>query len=264
MEKATFFGTLAVSILITGSIMMAGSIMAFFDIPSIMIVIGGGGFSMYIAYKSDTVKNALYMIKQSYMAPDEFDYLKVISTILSTADVARKEGVLALDAKMAEIDNPYMRRALQMVVDGVDVGIIEEVLMTEVESTANRHTEVKGAIDFFGASLPAFGMIGTIMGLVLLLGNLDDPASIGPNMAVALITTFYGAVAANVLFIPIGKKVDQRNNIEALHMEIIARGCLMIAAGIHPRIIQERLLAYVSGKDRARFNDIHLEKELKE
>ncbi|MFA7146454.1 MAG: MotA/TolQ/ExbB proton channel family protein, partial [Candidatus Riflebacteria bacterium] len=87
---------------------------------------------------------------------------------------------------------------------------------------------------------------------------------IGPNMAVALITTFYGAVAANVLFIPLGKKVDQRNNIESLYLEIIARGCLMIASGIHPRIIQERLLAYVSQKDRGRFNEIHLAKELKE
>jgi chemotaxis protein MotA len=264
VEKATFFGTIAVSVLLAASIMMAGSLKAFYDVPSIMIVIGGGLFSMFIAYNTETVKKALYMIKQAYMAPDEFDYLKIISTILSTADVARKEGVLALDAKMSEIDNEYMRRALQMVVDGVDVGIIEDILMTEVDATANRHTEVKGAIDFFGASLPAFGMIGTILGLVLLLGNLDDPAAIGPNMAVALITTFYGAVAANVFFIPLGKKVDQRNNIESLYLEIIARGCLMIASGTHPRIIQERLLAYVSQKDRGRFNEIHLAKELKE
>jgi chemotaxis protein MotA len=264
MEKATFFGTLGVSVMLVVSIMMAGSIKAFFDIPSIVIVFGGGLISMYIAYNFETVSKALYMIKQSYMAPGEFNYLKVISVILSTADVARKEGVLALDAKMAEIEDTYMRRGLQMVVDGVDINLIEEVLMVEIDATANRHTEVKGAIDFFGASLPAFGMIGTVMGLVLLLGNLDDPAAIGPNMAVALITTFYGAVAANVLFIPLGKKVDQRNNIEALYMEIIAKGCLMIAGGIHPRIIQERLLAYVSEKDRGKFNEIHLAEELKE
>lgn len=264
MEKATLIGTVASILLIATSIMMAGSLKAFFDVPSIVIVFGGGLFSMYIAYKAETVTKALYMIKQAYVAPDEFDYLKIISTILSTADVARKEGVLALDAKMSEIDNEYMRRGLQMVVDGVDIGLIEEILTTEIDSTANRHTEVKGVIDFFGASLPAFGMIGTILGLVLLLGNLDDPAAIGPNMAVALITTFYGAVAANVLFIPLGKKVDQRNNIESLYLEIIARGCLMIASGIHPRIIQERLLAYVSQKDRGRFNEIHLAKELKE
>lgn len=264
MEKATFFGTLAVTILLIFSIKLAGSLSAFFDVPSILIVFGGGLFSMFIGYKTETVMKALYMIKQSYMAPDEFDNLKIISTILSTAEVARKEGVLALDAKMAEIENDYMRRGLQMVVDGVDVGLIEEIMSTEIDSTANRHTEVKGTIDFFGASLPAFGMIGTILGLVLLLGNLDDPASIGPNMAVALITTFYGAVAANVLFIPLGKKVDQRNNVEALYMEIISKGCLMIAGGVHPRIIQERLLAYVSQKERSKFNEIHLAKELKE
>ncbi len=219
---------------------------------------------MFIAYQADSVKKALFMIKQSFMAPDEFDKLSIISTILSVADVARKEGVLALDAKMGEIENPFMRRGLQLVVDGTDIAIIQEIMSSEVDATANRHTEIKGVIDFFGASLPAFGMIGTVMGLVLLLGHLDDPAAIGPNMAVALITTFYGAVAANAIFIPIGKKVDQRNNIEAQYMEIIAKGCLMIASGTHPRIIQERLLAYVSESDRAKFNEIHLAKELKE
>lgn len=264
MEKATVFGFGAVALMICASIMSSGSLKAFFDIPSIIMVFGGGLCSMFIAYQADSVKRALIMIKQSFAAPNEFNKLSIISSILTVADIARKEGVLALDAKMTEIEDPFMRRGLQLVVDGTDVGIIEEVMMSEVDNTANRHTEIKGVIDFFGASLPAFGMIGTVMGLVLLLGHLDDPAAIGPNMAVALITTFYGAVAANAVFIPIGKKVDQRNSIEAQYMEIIAKGCLMIASGTHPRIIQERLLAYVSETDRAKFNEIHLAKELKE
>ena len=100
------------------------------------------------------------------------------------------------------------------------------------------------------------------MGLVGLLGNLDDPSSIGPNMAVALITTFYGAVAANLLFIPYGKKIEERSQAEQLYGEIIARGCLFIAAGVHPRIIQERLLAFLSEKSRVQFNELHLSEEL--
>jgi chemotaxis protein MotA len=196
------------------------------------------------------------------MAPREFNYMKLISNILMTAEVARKEGILALDARLAEIEEPFMARSLQMVIDGVDVKIIEDILDTELDSRADRHTEVKKAVDFLASVIPAFGMIGTIMGLVGLLGNLDDPSSIGPNMAVALITTFYGAVAANLLFIPYGKKIEERSVEEQLYGEIIARGCLFIAAGVHPRIIQERLLSFMSEKEKVQFNELHLSEEL--
>ncbi len=262
MDNTTFFGSVFGFLLITIGIKMAGNLGAFINIPSVFVVFGGGFSALCVAYSYDKIRAAMGMLRACYTAPRDFNYMKLVSNILMTAEVARKEGILALDSRIAEIEEPFMARALQMVIDGVDVKIIEDILDTELDSRANRHTDVKAAVDFLASVIPAFGMIGTIMGLVGLLGNLDDPSSIGPNMAVALITTFYGAVAANLLFIPFGKKIEERSAAEQLYGEIIARGCLFIAAGVHPRIIQERLLAFMSEKSRMQFNELHLSEEL--
>lgn len=262
MDNSTVLGTVAGFLLITIAIKMGGNLIAFISIPSIFIVFGGSLSAMCVAFSFDRVKAAMGMIKSCYIQPPEYNYMKLVSNVLMTAEVARKEGILALDARLAEIDEPFMARALQMVIDGVDIKIVEDILDTELDSRANRHTDVKSAVDFFASVVPAFGMIGTIMGLVGLLGNLDDPGAIGPNMAVALITTFYGAVAANLLVIPYGKKLEERSAAEQLYGEIIARGCLFIGAGVHPRIIQERLMAFMSEKSRAQFNELHLSEEL--
>lgn len=263
MDKTTVFGTTFGFLLIVVAIKLSGSVMAFIDVPSMFVVFGGSIGACCVAYSWERTRNALVMMRQCYVQPAEYNYLKIISNILMTADVARKEGILALDSRLAEIEDAFMARGLQMVVDGVDVKIIEEVLTTELDSRANRHGDLKNAIDFIASVTPAFGLIGTIMGLVGLLGNLSDVSSIGPNMALALVTTFYGAVAANMLLIPYAKKIDERSQDEQLYGEIIARGCLLIAAGMHPRIIQERLLAFLSNKSRVLFNELHLTEELK-
>lgn len=262
MDNSTLLGTLVGGAFIVLGIKLAGNLRAFIDIPSIMIVFGGGTAAMFIAYKAETVKAAFGMIRSCYISSKEFNYMKLISSILMVAEVARKEGILALDSRVSELEDKFMARGLQLVIDGVDVKIIEDILDTELDSRANRHVDTKAAVDFLASVLPAFGMIGTIIGLVGLLGNLEDPASIGPNMAVALITTFYGAVAANLLVIPFGKKIEERSKVEQLYGEIIARGCLFIAAGVHPRIIQERLLAFMSERTRLTFTETHLAEEL--
>ncbi len=262
MDNNTLIGSITGALLILIGIKLSGDLGIFFDIPSMMIVFGGGFCAMFVAYSHETVMSTLGLVKSAYMAPREFNYMKLVSSILMTADVARKEGILALDSRIAEVEEPFMARGLQMVIDGVDVKVIEDILDTELDSRANRHGDVKSALEFLGSVLPGFGLIGTIIGLIGLLGNLDDPSSIGPNMAVALITTFYGAVAANLLIIPFSKKMDERSKAEQLYGEIIARGCLFIAAGVHPRIIQERLLAFMSEKTRITFNELHLSEEL--
>ena len=262
MDNNTVLGTLLGFLLIAIGIKMDGNLSAFINIPSVFIVFGGGLSAMAVAFSSERMRAALNMIKFCYMAPKEYNYMKLISSILLTADVARKEGILALDSRIAEIEEPFFARGLQMVVDGVDVKLIQDILDTELEARAARHADIKGALDFLASVVPAFGMIGTIMGLVGLLGNLDDPTSIGPNMAVALITTFYGAVSANLLFIPYGKKAEERSVAEQMYGEIISRGCMLIAGGVHPRIIQERLLAFMSDRSRVQFNELHLSEEL--
>lgn len=263
MDKATIIGSVLGMALIIGSIKLTGSIRAFVDIASMMIVFGGSIGACMVAYTWKRTRISLQMMKQCFFAAKEYNYLKAISSLLMVADIARKEGILALDSRLAEIEDPFMVRGLQLVVDGVDISIIEDVLQTELDWRANRHAEIKESIDLIGAMTPAFGLIGTIMGLVNLLGNLSDVSTIGPNMAVALVTTFYGAVAANLFFIPFAKKVEERARAEAMYGEIIARGCLLIASGMHPRIIRERLLAFMSSQGRAEFVALHLDEELR-
>jgi chemotaxis protein MotA len=263
MDKMTVFGLVWASLLVMGGMKMSTGLMAFIDIPSMAIVFGGAFGGMCIAYSYNRVRVAFMMMKAVFLAPPEFDYLKMISTILQASEVARKEGILALDSKINEIDNAFLKRGLQMVVDGVDVAIVESTMTCELDCRAARHDDVKTAMDLISSIAPAFGLIGTIIGLIGLLGNLSDPATIGPNMAVALITTFYGAVWANAVMTPFSKKLQERSNDESLYGEIIMRGCLLIAAGAHPRIIQERLLAHLPEAERLKFAEMALDQDLK-
>lgn len=264
MDKITIFGVFWGFFLILFGIKRGGSLGAFVDFASMLIVFGGTFGAACVSYSFPRLKAAWVMIKGCFRSPEEFDYLKIISNILQASEVARKEGILALDSRIGEIDDPFMARGLQMVVDGVDVNVVDSVMTAELDARKLRHDDVKETIELFAGIAPAFGLIGTIIGLVGLLSKLDDPTTIGPNMAVALITTFYGAVLANLFFIPFGKKVEHRSNQEILYGEIIARGCLMIAAGTHPRIIQERLLANLPDPERKRFAEVYLSEELQE
>ena len=264
MDKITTFGSIfAFSCLLIGLKLGGGEVLAFWDFPSIIVVFGGAAGSLCISYSWDRFRAMFAQMKQTYISSPDYDYLKIISNILSISEVARKEGILALDSKIAEIENPFLQRGLQMVVDGVDVKIIEEVMTAELDSRADRHGDIKASIDFLASIVPAYGLMGTILGLVGLLRNMDDPSAIGPAMALALITTFYGAVAANMFLMPWAKKLEERSNDEQLYGEMISRGCLLIAGGVHPRIIQERLLAHLSDKSRVQFNELHLSEELK-
>ncbi len=264
MDKVTIGGTvLGFMAMIIGVKLGGGQVLAFWDFPSVIIVFGGSMGGMCIAYSWERVNAMFAGIKLAYGAPKEYDYLKLVSSILSISEIARKEGILSLDSRIAEIEEPMLQRGIQMVVDGIDVKLIAEVLDNEIESASSRHADIKSTIDFYASIAPAFGLIGTILGLVGLLRNMDDPSSIGPNMALALVTTFYGAVFANMLMMPFGKKLEERSNAEIQFGQMIAKGCLMISAGVHPRIIQERLLSFLSTADRVKFNELHLDEELK-
>ncbi|NLM16207.1 MAG: hypothetical protein GX221_00615 [Candidatus Riflebacteria bacterium] len=258
MDRNTLVGSILGIVLIGTSIKMGGNLGVFIDLPSILIVFGGAMTAMMVSYDMQTIKAAMIAVWRIFKAPEKFDSVKLVSDMLNISEIARKEGILALDAKISEIENPFLARCLQMVVDSVDMKIIEEVAETEIEERSNRHASVKSALDFYASVLPAFGMIGTIIGLVGLLSNLDDPSTIGPNMAVALVTTFFGTVSANLFFIPAGNKLTERSQAEQLYSEIVAKGCLFIAAGVHPRILQERLLAYLPASQRADFAEKHL------
>ena len=262
MDKTSVIGTIMGFALVIIGIKLSGNLKMFFDIPSMFIVFGGGCCALLVGFKWEKVKSAFKGIKLAYTSPKDYNFMKIISSILTLAESARKEGILSLEPKIAEIEEPFLARLMQLVVDSVDTKLIEEVIDTEISATSRRHADVKDAIDLLASVTPAFGMIGTIIGLVCLLGNLDDPSSIGPNMSIALVTTFYGSVLANLILIPLGKKLEERASEEDMYNDIIGRGVILIASGTNPRIIQEKLLSYLSEKSRASFNELHLAEEL--
>lgn len=264
MDKITIFGTLfAISCLLTGLKMGGGDVMTFLDFPSVLVVFGGSLGTIWIAYSWERIATLFSQIREAYRAPAEFNHLKIVGQILTISDTARKSGILSLDSKITDVENPFLQRGLQMAVDGIDIKIIEDVMTTEINSRALRHADVKSSVDFYASVIPAYGLIGTILGLVSLLRNMDDPSTIGSSMALALLTTLYGAIAANMFLLPWGKKIEERSNSEQLYGEIILRGCLLIAAGVHPRIVRERLLALLPGQSRLQLTELQLAGELK-
>jgi chemotaxis protein MotA len=158
---------------------------------------------------------------------------------------------LALDRDVESIDNRLLKLGLQMAIDGTRPEVIEEILRAEMLSVSLRHKETKAVLDQLGRFAPAFGMIGTLLGLVIMLGNLNDPSSIGSGIAVALLTTLYGAVLANGLALPLAERLAYRSRLETLSLEIVLRGVLAIQSGEHPRVIEQRLLTHVAPSSRA-------------
>lgn len=243
MDIATLIGILSGTGLIVGAIAMGGNLGAFFDLPSIAIVAGGTIASTLVMFPLKVVLGSIQVGMKAFTAktPDEDE---VIQEILKLSDIGRREGLLSLEK--AQVDNDFLRRGVRMVADGSAPNLVRAVMETEIEFMRQRHRRGQSVFKGMGAMAPAFGMIGTLVGLVQMLQNLSDPSAIGPAMAVALLTTFYGAVASNVLFLPMARKLEERSNEEAFFMEISVDGVMAIQNGENPRVVQERLHAYLS------------------
>lgn len=261
MDKTSVVGTVLGLVLVAAGIGF-GSLKSFIHLDSMFIVFGGSLSALLVAYKMERFKAVLNGIKMVYQLPKEYNFMKLISNILTLSEAARKEGLLALESRIAGIDEPFLARLMQLVIDSVEPNLINEVIETEIASTSQRHADIKDALDFLASITPAFGMIGTIIGLVNLLKDLSDPSTIGPNMSIALITTFYGTIVANLFIMPFAKKLEERAAAEDMYNEIIGRGVILIASGTNPRIVQEKLLSYMSQKSRTIFSELHLSEEL--
>jgi chemotaxis protein MotA len=169
---------------------------------------------------------------------------ELIELLVSLTESARRDGLLSLERRLSELNDPFLVLGLQMAVDGTPPELIESVLRTEMETTYNRNKQGKSLIDQMGKMGPAFGMIGTLLGLIMMLGNLSDPDALGPGMAVAMITTLYGAVLANVVCIPFSEKLAYVSQQEMLAMEVTIRGVLSIRDGDSPRSVEQKLSAF--------------------
>jgi chemotaxis protein MotA len=249
MDLATILGLVAAFTLLVISILLGGSLLSFIDIPSVVVVIGCTTAALFIGYPGGVVLNALKAAKTAFFAPS-YDPGKTIELLADLSNRARREGLLSLEAAAEQADDDFLKRGLLMMADGHEASTIESVLFDEIGKIEERHRGSVGVFDAMGAYGPAMGMLGTLIGLVLMLGSLEDPSTIGPKMAIALLTTFYGAILANLVGIPIANKLKVRSAQEIAHKELIAAGLLSILAGENPRFMVERLNATLAPSQR--------------
>ena len=254
MDLATIIGLIGavVSILIT--LLLGGSFSAFVDYPSMVIVIGGTTFCVMTSFSMEEVGGFAKIIRNAFMVK-VMSANETIQLITGFAEKARREGLLALEDAMGEVTDSFLQSGLQLVVDGTDPELVQDILQTELAFVEDRHKNSQEMLNKASMYAPAFGMIGTLIGLIQMLSSLDDPSAIGPGMAVALLTTFYGAVLANVVFLPLKSKLEVRSKQEILLKEIIIEGLLSIQAGNNPRIVEEKLSVFLSPKMRDKGKD---------
>jgi len=244
MDLATFIGIIASFSLLVSAIMMGSGLAAFINIPSILIVLGGTICATMINYPLKDVIRSIKIVQNAFFAKT-LTFGEIIANFVNYATRARKEGILALEATLPEIQDDFLKKGLQLTIDGLEPQSITEILETEIAFIEDRHRLGAEMFQTMGTFSPAFGMIGTLIGLVQMLQSMDDPSTIGPSMAVALITTFYGAVLANVLFLPLSGKLKTRSKEESLHKEMILHGIISLSRGDNPRIIEQKLHSFL-------------------
>jgi chemotaxis protein MotA len=250
MDIATVLGLgLAVAAIVYSVMAGGGSFGAFVDYPSIACVVGGAVAVVFICFPLKVVLSVFKVTKVVFLNKPP-NLPELIETLVNLAEVARRDGLLALESKIADIRNPFIELGIQMAVDGTQPDVIEDVLRTEIDAIATRHLQGKGVMDQAGRFAPAFGMIGTLLGLVMMLGNMDDPSAIGPGMAVALLTTLYGAMISNMFTIPFAEKLNFLNKQELQSLEIALKGIMGIQAGDNPRVIEQKLNSFLHPKLR--------------
>lgn len=224
-------------------------IVYFLDAPSAMITFGGAFMAMFAAYEIPDYINGLKSFTISLKLPS-VNTGAIITKIIELSNVARKEGLLSLEEAAGELDDAFLQKGIMLIVDGTDPELVRGIMETELINIEGRHKQNINFWDDLGANGPAWGMIGTLIGLVMMLYHMDDVSSLGPNMAVALITTFYGSVLANWICTPVSKKLSAINGIEMQVKEIVIEGLLSIQAGENPRVIEEKLKSFLAPSAR--------------
>ncbi len=247
MDIATVVGIVLGAGLVVGSILLGGSLMMFVNIPSILIVVGGTIAATLTSERLPVCIAAIKIALQAFNQPTHA-VNETIDTLVNLANVMRKNGLLALENE--KIDDAFLAKGVRMALDGVDPSAVRSALVGELQSLRDRHKKGQRMFRFMGATAPAMGMVGTLIGLVQMLQTMSDPSSIGPAMAVALLTTLYGALLAFFLFNPIADKLEGRTKDEVRNMAVIVEGIESVLNKENPRIIRERLEAFLDPEHR--------------
>ncbi len=246
MEKSTPIGLVAGLGMIYGTIFMGTGWQTFFDPASIILVLGGTVAALLVGFSLEEVKSAIPILKGffTYSSPDLTQYVDQFTELSRTA---RRDGLLALDRAIAELEDEFMSFGLQMAVDGIEEDAIADLMKQKTKEDLSLRQFGAKFMMTAGSYCPAFGMLGTLIGLIQMLQNLSDPSQIGAGMAVALITTFYGALFANLIFLPIGDKMNGQFAEMVRAREVIQTGVLSIVQGDGPSMVEKRLRLYLGG-----------------
>lgn len=255
MDFGVIVGIIAgIAMLYIGIALNGGSLAIFWDVGSLAITLGGTIASTLVHFKPSQLASVLSMTRVALFGSTPSPR-EVIRTLVYYAGKARREGLLALEEEAEKLDDPFLQKGIRLVVDGTDPETVRQILDIEVTFLEERHQSGRQVFEHMGAVAPAFGMAGTLIGLIIMLGHLDNPDAIGPAMAVALITTFYGVVLANLVFIPLAGKLRVKSEEEVLLREMMIEGVLSIQAGENPHIVEQKLEAFLAPKVRRRMQE---------
>ena len=251
MDFTSIIGlTIAFSMIGASVVLSGGSFSSFVNLPSLLCVVGGTAGAVLVCFPRRAIRRLPGVMRKA-MRGDEPNPTDFIRQIVEMAQVARRDGLLALDPKLDQIQNRFLRLGVQLAIDGTQPEALESVLRADMEAMSLRHKEGRAMFEQMGRFAPAFGLIGTLLGLVIMLGNVADPSAIGSGMAVALVTTVYGAVLANGWLLPLAEKLLQLSKRELISHEIALRGILAMQTGEHPRLIEQKLRSFLAPEARS-------------
>lgn len=253
MDIASILGLILCGVVFVFGIISSGGVSAlgnFVDVASIFITFGGSFCCVLASYSLQNFLTGIKSFKLVLKVPT-INTPEMITKIIELSNIARKEGLLSLEEAATDLDDDFLKKGILLIVDGTDPELVRAIMETELISIEGRHKAKMGFWDALGAMGPAWGMIGTLVGLINMLNKMDDPSAIGPGMATALITTLYGSLLANWVCAPVSSKLKENNGEEVMMKEIMIEGLLSIQAGENPRVIEEKLKSFLSPQDRA-------------
>jgi chemotaxis protein MotA len=234
---------------IAGIILVGGNPIAYLDPASIFLVFGTTACAMLVAYSGKELSDMGKAVGKAF-GKHVLDVQGGITAILDMANIARKEGILALEEKVKDMEDPFIQKCIQLIVDGADAELVKDIMESDIDAMSERHTNSASMLDTLANLGPAFGMLATVLGLIAMLANLDDPSTLGPGMSMALITTMYGSLIANAFAIPVAIKLKTRSSKEILYRHVMLEGMLSIQAGDNRRIIEEKLYSFLPPGDK--------------
>lgn len=235
-------------------IALGADLVMFMDPVSFSLIFGGSVFSMYVAYPSDIIKNTGKYFMKAVKMPS-FDYKDLIHTLTTFSETARKEGLLTLEDKIKDISDPFLKKGIQLAIDGIEEETIRGALEQDLESMESRHHIGKDVFDQLNNWAPSWGLVGTLIGLVIMLENIEDKSSLGHGAAIALLATMYGSLFSYLIFGPLAKKLEIAHEREVLSRKMMMEGVLSLVHGENVRLLKDKLVSFLPREMRSEFEE---------